>query len=172
MLNVDSLKRGIVIDHIKAGSCMDIYKYLELDKLDCSVAIIKNAKSNAMGKKDIIKVEGLLDIDLDVLGFIDCDITVNVIDDGKIIEKKKLTMPETIRNVVSCKNPRCITSIERGIDQVFKLSDRENHVYRCAYCEQKYEKNKNSQSMEESNTLAVFISLYDSIFPFCERRKR
>ena len=130
MLNVDSLKRGIVIDHIKAGSCMDIYKYLELDKLDCSVA----------GKKDIIKVEGLLDIDLDVLGFIDCDITVNVIDDGKIIEKKKLTMPETIRNVVSCKNPRCITSIERGIDQVFKLSDRENHVYRCAYCEQKYEK--------------------------------
>lgn len=124
------------------------------------------------GKKDIIKVEGLLDIDLDVLGFIDCDITVNVIDDGKIIEKKKLTMPETIRNVVSCKNPRCITSIERGIDQVFKLSDRENHVYRCAYCEQKYEKNKNSQSMEESNTLAVFISLYDSIFPFCERRKR
>ena len=131
MLNVDSLKRGIVIDHIKAGSCMDIYKYLELDRLDCSVAIIK---------KDIIKVEGLLDIDLDVLGFIDCDITVNVIDDGKIIEKKKLTMPETIRNVVSCKNPRCITSIERGIDQVFKLSDRENHVYRCAYCEQKYEK--------------------------------
>ena len=128
MLNVDSLKRGIVIDHIKAGSCMDIYKYLELDRLDCSVAIIKNAKSNAMG------------IDLDVLGFIDCDITVNVIDDGKIIEKKKLTMPETIRNVVSCKNPRCITSIERGIDQVFKLSDRENHVYRCAYCEQKYEK--------------------------------
>ena len=100
---------------------MDIYKYLELDKLDCSVAIIKNAKSNAMGKKDIIKVEGLLDIDLDVLGFIDCDITVNVIDDGKIIEKKKLTMPETIRNVVSCKNPRCITSIERGIDQVFKF---------------------------------------------------
>ena len=172
MLNVDSLKRSIVIDHIKAGSCMDIYKYLELDKLDCSVAIIKNAKSNAMGKKDIIKVEGLLDIDLDVLGFIDCDITVNVIDDGKIIEKKKLTMPETIRNVVSCKNPRCITSIERGIDQVFKLSDRENHVYRCAYCEQKYEKNKNSQSMEESNTLAVFISLYDSIFSFCERRKR
>ena len=85
MLNVDSLKRGIVIDHIKAGSCMDIYKYLELDKLDCSVAIIKNAKSNAMGKKDIIKVEGLLDIDLDVLGFIDCDITVNVIDDGKIV---------------------------------------------------------------------------------------
>ena len=139
MLNVDSLKRGIVIDHIKAGSCMDIYKYLELDKLDCSVAIIKNAKSNAMGKKDIIKVEGLLDIDLDVLGFIDCDITVNIIDDGKIIEKKKLIIPEIIRNVVTCKNPRCITSSERGIDQVFKLSDKENHVYRCAYCEQKYE---------------------------------
>ena len=169
MLNVDSLKRGIVIDHIKAGSCMDIYKYLELDKLDCSVAIIKNAKSNAMGKKDIIKVEGLLDIDLDVLGFIDCDITVNVIDDGKIIEKKKLTMPETIRNVVSCKNPRCITSIERGIDQVFKLSDRENHVYTV---NKNTKKNKNSQSIGFLHTLAVFISLYDSIFSFCERRKR
>ena len=140
MLNVGAIKEGFVLDHIKAGMSLSIYHDLKLDQLDCCVAIIKNAKSNAMGKKDIIKVEGLLDIDLDVLGFIDCDITVNVIDDGKIIEKKKLTMPETIRNVVSCKNPRCITSIERGIDQVFKLSDRENHVYRCAYCEQKYEK--------------------------------
>ena len=107
MLNVDSLKRGIVIDHIKAGSCMDIYKYLELDKLDCSVAIIKNAKSNAMGKKDIIKVEGLLDIDLDVLGFIDCDITVNVIDDGKIIEKKNspiLLIPRRANNPMGRSN--------------------------------------------------------------------
>ncbi len=119
-------------------------------------------------------MEGLLDIDLDVLGFIDCDITVNVIDDGKIIEKKKLTMPETIRNVVSCKNPRCITSIERENGQVFKLSDRENHVYRCAYCEQQNTKrNKNGQSMEESNTLAVFLFIFTiQIFSFYGRRKR
>ena len=139
MLNVDSLKRGIVIDHIKAGSCMDIYKYLELDKLDCSVAIIKTLKAMLWEKKTSLKWKVFLDIDLDVLGFIDCDITVNIIDDGKNYRKEKLIIPEIIRNVVTCKNPRCITSIERGIDQVFKLSDKENHVYRCAYCEQKYE---------------------------------
>lgn len=139
MLKVDSLSKGIVIDHIRAGSCMEIYKYLELDKLDCSVAIIKNAKSNAMGKKDIIKIEGMIDVDLDVLGFIDCNITVNIIDDDKIIEKKKLELPKVVRNVVSCKNPRCITSEERNIDQVFKLCDAEHHIYRCAYCEHKYE---------------------------------
>ncbi len=138
MLNVDSLTKGIVIDHIKAGSCMALYKYLELDKLDCSVAIIKNAKSNQMGKKDIIKIDGMLDLDLDVLGFLDCNITVNIIDNGEIIEKKNLVLPETVRNVVSCKNPRCITSIERGIDQVFRLSDPEKQIYRCLYCEQKY----------------------------------
>lgn len=142
MLNVDSLTRGIVIDHIKAGSCMALYKYLELDKLDCSVAIIKNAKSNRMGKKDIIKIDGMLDLDLDVLGFLDCNITVNIIDNGKIIEKKNLVLPDTIRNVVSCKNPRCITSIEQGIDQVFKLADPKNHLYRCLYCEQKYNPKK------------------------------
>ncbi len=142
MLNVDSLTRGIVIDHIKAGSCMALYKYLELDKLDCSVAIIKNAKSNRMGKKDIIKIDGMLDLDLDVLGFLDCNITVNIIDNGKIIEKKNLVLPDTIRNVVSCKNPRCITSIEQGIDQVFKLADPKTHLYRCLYCEQKYNPKK------------------------------
>ncbi|MCI9576152.1 MAG: aspartate carbamoyltransferase regulatory subunit [Clostridiales bacterium] len=138
MLNVDSLTKGIVIDHIKAGSCMALYKYLELDKLDCSVAIIKNAKSNQMGKKDIIKIDGMLDLDMDVLGFLDCNITVNIIDNGEIIEKKNLVLPETVRNVVSCKNPRCITSIEQGIDQVFQLSDPEKQIYRCIYCEQKY----------------------------------
>ncbi len=138
MLNVDSLTTGIVIDHIKAGSCMALYKYLELDKLDCSVAIIKNAKSNQMGKKDIIKIDGMLDLDMDVLGFLDCNITVNIIDNGEIIEKKNLVLPETVRNVVSCKNPRCITSIEQGIDQVFQLSDPEKQIYRCIYCEQKY----------------------------------
>lgn len=142
MLNVDSLEKGIVIDHILAGSCMQIYQYLELDKLDCSVAIIKNAKSDAMGKKDIIKIEGMIDVDLDVLGFIDCNITINIIENGKIIEKKKLKLPKMVKNVVSCKNPRCITSVERSIDQVFKLCDAEHHVYRCAYCEQKYEANE------------------------------
>ena len=100
MLNVDSLTTGIVIDHIKAGSCMALYKYLELDKLDCSVAIIRNAKSNQMGKKDIIKIDGMLDLDMDVLGFLDCNITVNIIDNGEIIEKKNLVLPETVRNVV------------------------------------------------------------------------
>lgn len=142
MLNVDSLEKGIVIDHIRAGSSMEIYKYLELDKLDCSVAIIKNAKSEVMGKKDIIKIENMIDVDLDVLGFIDCNITINIIDHGKVIQKKNLKLPQVVRNVVSCKNPRCITSVERNIDQVFKLSDPENHVYRCMYCEQKYEPNE------------------------------
>ena len=139
MLNVDSLKRGIVIDHIKAGSCMDIYKYLELDKLDCSVAIIKNAKSNKMGKKDIMKIECPIDvIDLDILGFIDHNITINIIQDEKIVEKKRLKLPKEITNVIKCKNPRCITSIEQELDHVFVLTDPENEVYRCKYCEEKY----------------------------------
>ena len=137
-MNVDSIKRGLVIDHIKAGKSMDIYKFLELDKLDCSVAIIKNARSKKTGKKDIIKIEDNIDIDLDVLGFIDPDITVNIIDDGRIIEKKKLTLPVEVTNVVKCKNPRCITSIEQGLDQVFFLADEEKEIYRCQYCEEKY----------------------------------
>ena len=139
-MNVDSLKRGIVIDHIKAGSCMDIYKYLELDKLDCSVAIIKNAKSNAMGKKDIIKIECPIDfIDLDILGFIDHNITINIIKDEEIVEKKRLHLPKKITNVIRCKNPRCITSIEQELDHVFVLTDPEKEIYRCMYCEEKYE---------------------------------
>lgn len=139
MLNVGSLNEGIVLDHIKAGKSMSIYKYLGLDKLDCQVAIIKNARSNKMGRKDIIKIEGSLDlVDLDILGFIDHDITVNIIKDGNIHEKKILTLPNVIRNVLICKNPRCITSIEQELEQIFILSDKENEVYRCKYCEEKY----------------------------------
>lgn len=138
MLNVDSLNQGVVIDHIKAGSSMDIYRYLNLDELDCSIAIIKNAKSNKFGKKDIIKIEGTIDIDLDILGFIDHNITVNIIDNGKIIRKENLTLPKEVKNVIRCKNPRCITSCEDGIDQIFKLSNEEKHLYRCIYCEQEF----------------------------------
>ena len=113
MLNIDSLEKGLVIDHIEAGRSMEIYRVLELDKLDCSVAIIKNARSNKTGRKDIIKIEDRIDIDLDVLGFIDPHITVNTIDGGKIIEKKQMKLPERVTNVVKCKNPRCITSVDQ-----------------------------------------------------------
>lgn len=143
MLNVDSLGKGMVIDHIKAGRSMQIYNLLGLDKLDCCVAIIKNVKSTKIGKKDIIKIEGHIDIDLDALGYIDPNITVNVIENGKIIEKKKLTLPETLTNILLCKNPRCITSAEQEIDHVFKLVDRELHTYRCIYCEQEISKKSN-----------------------------
>lgn len=138
MLNVGKLENGFVIDHIKAGKSMDIYKYLGLGKLDCTVAIIKNAKSNKMGKKDIIKIDGGLDlVDLDILGFIDNEITINIIKDGIITEKKSLNLPHTVTNVIKCKNPRCITQIEQELDQVFILRDEVNHVYRCKYCEAK-----------------------------------
>ena len=136
-LNVGSITEGFVLDHIEAGKSMEIYKYLHLDKLDCCVAIIKNARSNKMGKKDIIKIADNMDLNLDVLGYIDPDITVCYIRDGKIVEKKHLELPEKIVNIVHCKNPRCITSVEQDLDQVFKLTDRENRVYRCAYCESK-----------------------------------
>lgn len=143
MLNVGSLKNGLVLDHIKAGKSMSIYKYLKLDKLDCQVAIIKNARSNKMGRKDIIKIEGSLDlVDLDILGFIDHDITVTIIKDGEISEKKKLSLPDTINNVLICKNPRCITSIEQELDQIFFLADKEKEIYRCKYCEEKYTSTK------------------------------
>lgn len=139
MLSVDSIERGLVIDHIKAGKSMDLYHYLNLDKIDCSVAIIKNVKSNKMGRKDIIKIEDRVDINLDLLGFIDENITVNIIDGGRIIEKKTLTLPEQVSGVIKCKNPRCITSVEQEITHVFKLVDKERRIYRCAYCEQEYE---------------------------------
>lgn len=140
MLNIDSLSEGMVIDHIKAGKSMDIYRYLKLDRLDCSVAIIKNAKSRTFGKKDIIKIEGNLTLNLDILGFIDPNITVNVIRGGQIVEKMKLTLPQEVRGVIHCKNPRCITSVEEGIEQVFKLTDANMRRYRCVYCEQEFDR--------------------------------
>ena len=138
-MTIDSIINGVVIDHIKSGKAMEIYSLLDLEHLDCQVAIIKNAPSKLMGKKDIIKIDSSLDIDLNVLGYIDPDITVNIIKDGKLVEKKHLEPPVEIRNVAICKNPRCITSVETDIPQVFKLSDRESHSYRCIYCEAKLE---------------------------------
>ncbi|MCH3986996.1 MAG: aspartate carbamoyltransferase regulatory subunit [Lachnospiraceae bacterium] len=138
MLNVDKLNNGIVLDHIKAGNAMKLYNFLHLDKLDCEVAIIKNARSRKMGRKDILKIEGGLDlVNLDVIGFVDPDITVNIITDGKI-EKKKLTLPKELHNVIACRNPRCITSIEQGLEQVFVLTDEKKKVYRCKYCDEAY----------------------------------
>ncbi len=138
-LNVGKLREGFVLDHIQAGKSMEIYKYLNLDKLDCCVAIIKNARSNKMGKKDIMKIECPIDfMDLDILGFIDHNITVNIIKDGEIVDKKTLRLPKKIRNVITCKNPRCITSIEQGLEQVFVLTDEAKEIYRCQYCEEKY----------------------------------
>lgn len=141
MLNIGGLNQGIVIDHIEAGGAMKIYSYLNLEKLDCSVAIIKNAKSNKMGKKDIIKIEGHLDIDLDILGVLDRNITINIIENGQIIEKRNLNLPEKVTNIIKCKNPRCITSIERELPHSFKLTDRQKGVYRCIYCEQAFKRN-------------------------------
>ena len=138
-LTVGRIAEGFVLDHIEAGKSMEIYKYLHLDKLACCVAIIKNAKSNKMGKKDIMKIECPIDIiDLDILGFIDHNITVNIIEDSKIVEKKELKLPSEIKNVIRCHNPRCITSIEQGLDHVFVLTDPEIEVYRCKYCDEKY----------------------------------
>lgn len=139
MLNISGLTEGIVLDHIKAGKSMDIYYHLGLDKLDCTIAIIKNAKSNKMGTKDIIKIDGGLDtVDLDMLGYIDHNITINIIKDSRIVEKKTLKLPQKITNVIHCKNPRCITSIEQELPNVFYLADEEKQIYRCAYCEERY----------------------------------
>ena len=143
MLNISGLNEGIVLDHIEAGKSMDIYYHLGLDKLDCTIAITKNAKSSKMGKKDIIKIDGGLDIvDLDVLGYIDHNVTVNIIKDNRIVEKRRLKLPKKITNVIQCKNPRCITSIEQELPHVFYLADEEKQIYRCAYCEEKYGKKK------------------------------
>ena len=141
-LNVGSITEGFVLDHIEAGKSMEIYKYLHLDKLDCCVAIIKNARSNKMGRKDIIKIEGPMEnIDLDILGYIDHNITVNIIRGDHIVEKKALKLPQKITNVIRCKNPRCITSIEQELPDVFYLADEKTETYRCMYCEEKYNKN-------------------------------
>mgnify|MGYP002627709503 CR=1 FL=1 len=140
MLNVGALREGYVLDHIKAGMSLSIYHDLKLDELDCCVAIIRNAKSNKMGKKDIMKIECPIDfMDLDILGFIDHNITVNIIKDGKRIEKRQLKLPERITNVIRCKNPRCITSVEQELPQIFTLTDEETRTYRCLYCETKAE---------------------------------
>lgn len=140
-LNVSSLSEGFVLDHIEAGRSTEIYKYLNLGSLDCCVAIIKNAKSNQMGKKDIIKIECPIDnIDLDILGFVDHNITINIIQAENIVEKKRLKLPKKITNVIQCKNPRCITSIEQDLDHVFVLTDEQAKEYRCQYCEEKYSK--------------------------------
>lgn len=144
MLNISAIHEGFVLDHIKAGKSMTIYHDLKLDELDCTVAIIKNANSTKMGKKDIIKVQCPIEaLDLDILGFIDHNITVNIIKDEQIVEKKELKLPKKIVNVVKCKNPRCITSIEQELDHVFLLTDEKNQVYRCMYCEEKYRGHRN-----------------------------
>ncbi len=135
MLNVDSIERGIVLDHIKAGKAMVIYKYLDLENADCCVAIIKNVKSKKSGRKDIIKIDDRIDINLDVLGYIDPNITVNIIEGGKIVEKRPLELPKQLVNVIHCKNPRCITSVEQELDHVFRLVEPETRTYRCIYCE-------------------------------------
>lgn len=142
MLNIGGLNEGVVIDHIKAGGAMEIYNYLGLEKLDCSVAIIKNARSNKMGKKDIIKIEGPITVNLDILGVLDGNITINVIRNNEIVEKRALSLPDMVTNVIKCKNPRCITSIEQELPHRFKLTDKENRVYRCLYCEQKFSRRR------------------------------
>lgn len=139
-MNIDSIKNGIVLDHITAGRGMEIYESLELDKLDCSIAIIKNVKSSKLGKKDIIKISDNFQVNFDVLGYIDPEITVCVIENGGVKSKRKVELPQTIKNIAKCKNPRCITSVEQEIDHVFKLVDKENQVYRCIYCESKLKK--------------------------------
>ncbi|MBE5768585.1 MAG: aspartate carbamoyltransferase regulatory subunit [Clostridiales bacterium] len=134
-MKIDSISRGIVLDHIQAGRSMDIYRYLHLDELECSVAIIRNVKSEAMGRKDIIKIDEAIDLDLNVLGYLDPGITVNIIENGKIAEKKHLELPKELVNVVRCKNPRCITSVEGSLDHIFRLKDAARRVYRCIYCD-------------------------------------
>lgn len=134
-MKIESIQNGIVLDHITAGKALLVYHDLGLDKLDCSIGLLQNVKSSKMGKKDILKIHQEYDINLDVLGYIDPDITVSIIRDGQTVEKKKLKLPEKLTNIKKCKNPRCITSVEHDIPHIFKLTDEENRVYRCIYCE-------------------------------------
>ena len=136
-MNIDSIQNGIVIDHITAGLGMRLYELLGLASLDVSIALIKNVSSKKMGKKDIIKIDADIELDFDVIGFVDPDATVNVIKGGVLVEKRSIEMPETLTNVIKCKNPRCITSCEQELDHIFKLTDKEDKVYRCIYCETK-----------------------------------
>ena len=132
---IDSIQNGIVIDHITSGKSMELYNILGLADLNCTVAILKNVTSNKLGRKDIIKIDHILELDWDVIGYVDPGITVNIIKDGVRVEKRQLQLPERITNVISCKNPRCITSVEQELPQEFVLTDREKHTYRCIYCE-------------------------------------
>ena len=134
-MTIDAIRNGIVIDHITAGKAMDLYRILNLDKVDASVALLNNVTSGKLGRKDIIKIDSILDLEWDVIGYVDPNITVNIIKDGERVEKRQLKLPETITNVIRCKNPRCITSIEQELPQVFKLTDSTKRVYRCLYCE-------------------------------------
>lgn len=139
-MNIDAIKKGYVIDHIKVGNAMKIYDVLNLNELDCQVALITNAKSKKTKVKDIIKIAKLVDIDFDKIASIDSNVTINIVKNNKIIEKKKLDLPRELINIYKCKNPRCITTIERGLDQIFVLTDKENNIYRCKYCETNLEK--------------------------------
>ena len=134
-MNIDSIKNGIVIDHIQAKKGLEIYNALNIGELDCTVAIITNARSEKMGKKDIIKIDKNIDLNLDILGYLDSNITINIIKDDKRIEKYHVKLPKQITNIIKCQNPRCITSIERKLDQIFILSDEKKKKYRCKYCE-------------------------------------
>ena len=138
-MNIDSIKNGIVIDHITAGRGMELYHLLGLDKLDCSIAIIKNVHSNKMGKKDIIKIDSDISLDMKVLGYVDPGVTVDIIKEGCLVDKKRISLPSEIKNVIFCKNPRCITSTEQELPHVFRLTDEKNRVFRCIYCETKSE---------------------------------
>ena len=139
-MNIDSIKNGIVIDHITAGRGMELYRLLSLEELDCTVALIKNVGSRKMGRKDIIKIDADIDLSMDILGYVDKDVTVNVIKDGEIIEKKQIALPLRLVDVIKCKNPRCITSTEQELPHIFRLTDSERRVYRCLYCETAAEK--------------------------------
>ena len=136
-MNIDSIVNGVVIDHITAGSGMRLYDLLGLDHLDCSVAIIKNVNSKVMGKKDIIKIDADIPVNFDVIGYVDPGVTINIIRHGELVEKRRIQVPELLTNVIRCKNPRCITSVEQELDHVFKLTNRDGKIYRCLYCEGK-----------------------------------
>lgn len=136
-MNIDSIKNGIVIDHIPAGKAMQIYKLLKLDKAQCPVAMIMNVTSNKMGKKDIIKIDSSFDVDMDILGYVAPGVTVNIIKDEKLADKKFPALPTELKDVIICKNPRCITTTEQELPNIFKLTDAKEHIYRCVYCETK-----------------------------------
>ncbi len=138
-MTIDSIQNGVVIDHITAGQGMKLYELLHLDDLDVSVALIKNVTSRKMGKKDIIKIDADIPVDLDIIGFADPSATVSFIKDGKLVDKHKIELPKRLVNVIKCKNPRCISSTEQELDQIFNLTDKEHGIYRCAYCETKFE---------------------------------